>query len=289
MIIDTHTHFGEPSCPKEALYRTELPDAYKAVAIPEGVTGTVVTESSVDIEDNQWTLDQADKDPFIVGLIGHLDPFSEAFDRDLDRFAADVRFCGFRLHANCCHQYTGQPHQGVDPIPERLLKSLTRLVEKDLALDLHGGCEYFDYFAELYRRVDGLRVVINHMGECGPLTTGAPRAEWVAGIRRIASLPNAYCKVSALVQMAVQIPAPADPAFYHQVTDVVWNAFGAERLIYASNWPQIERVSDFATEHRIVACYFSEKGADAERKFFWKNAKRVYRWGRDAFSGTQLL
>ena len=103
MIIDTHTHFGEPSRPKKALYRTELPEAYKAVAIPEDVTGTVVTGSSANIEDNQWTLDQADRDPFIVGLIGHLDPFSEVFDRDLDQFATDVRLCGFRLHANCCH------------------------------------------------------------------------------------------------------------------------------------------------------------------------------------------
>ena len=133
MKIDTHTHFGGPSRPKELLYRTELPEVYKAVAIPEGVTGTVVTESSEDIEDNQWTLDQADKDPFIVGLIGHLDPFSEVFDRDLDRFAADSRFCGFRLHTNCCHRYTGHPHQGVDTIPERLLESLAKLVKKDLA------------------------------------------------------------------------------------------------------------------------------------------------------------
>ena len=108
------------------------------------------------------------------------------------------------------------------------------------------------------------------MGECGPLTTGPPRAEWAAGIRRIASLPNVYCKVSALVQMAVNVPAPVDPAFYHPVIDVVWNAFGTERLIYASNWPQIERVSDFATAHRIVADYFAEKGAEAEENFYWR-------------------
>ena len=282
MKIDTHTHFGEPSRPKELLYRTELPEVYKAVAIPNGITGTVVTESSEDVEDNQWTLDQADKDPFIVGLIGHLDPFSEAFDRDLDRFAADLRFCGFRLHTNCCHQYTGNPHQGVDTISDRLLESLAKLVEKDLALDVHGSCEHFDYFAELCRRTEGLRIVINHMGECGPLTTGPPRAEWAAGIRQIASLPNVYCKVSALVQMAVDMPAPADPAFYRPAIDVVWNAFGTERLIYASNWPQIERVSDFATAHRIVADYFAEKGEDAEENFYWKNAKRMYKWGRDS-------
>ena len=282
MIIDTHTHFGDPSRPKEDLYRTELPKVYKEIAIPEGITGTVVTESSEDVEDNQWALDQADEDPFIVGLIGHLDPFSQDFDRHLDRFAADSRFCGIRLHADCCHQYAGDLHQGVDNIPERLLDSLTGLVKRNLALDLHGGCAYFDYFAELYRRVDGLRIVINHMGECHPLSASPPNAQWVAGIRRIASLPNACCKVSALVQMAATSPAPADPEFYRPAIDVVWNAFGVERLIYASNWPQIERVSDFATEHQIVAQYFAGKGTRAEEHFFWKNAKRVYKWGCDS-------
>lgn len=281
MIIDTHTHFGDPSRPNKLLHRTELPDVYKAVAIPEGITGTVVTESSEDIEENQWTLDQADKDPFILGLIGHLDPFSEAFDRDLDRFAADPRFCGFRLHVNCCHHYTGNPIQGVNHIPERLLQSLTSLVKNDMALDLHGGREYFDYFNELSRRVDGLRIVLNHM--CGSgIAAGPSIADWdesVEAIRQIALLPNATCKVSALVQAGA---GEADPEFYRPALDVVWNAFGAERLIYASNWPQIEAFSDFATHHHILAHYFSEKGTDAEENFFWKNAQRMYQWGRDS-------
>jgi predicted TIM-barrel fold metal-dependent hydrolase len=280
MIIDTHTHFGDPARPKPPLYRTELPEVYKAVAIPEGVTGTVITESSEDIEDNQWNLDHADKDPFIVGLVGFLDPFADSYDDDLDRFAPDPRFCGIRLHANCCHPYAGDPKQGEDYLPDRLISNLAKLVEKDLSLDLHGGCEYFDYFEKLYRQVDGLRVILDHVGECWPIDGGPPNVEWVNGIKQIAALPNAYCKVSALVQMAATTPAPADLEYYRPAIDVVWNEFGADRVIYASNWPQIERVSDFATEHRIVADYFAEKGADVEERFFWKNAKKVYKWGK---------
>ena len=45
MIIDSHTHFGEPSRPGSLSYRTEMPDVRMALAVPEGATGTVVVET----------------------------------------------------------------------------------------------------------------------------------------------------------------------------------------------------------------------------------------------------
>ncbi|MCH7931506.1 MAG: MlrC C-terminal domain-containing protein [Proteobacteria bacterium] len=53
VIIDTHTHFYDPSRPEgvpwpsandEVLYRTVLPEDFRKLAEPVGVTGTVVVE-----------------------------------------------------------------------------------------------------------------------------------------------------------------------------------------------------------------------------------------------------
>ena len=72
MIIDTHTHFYDPTRPEgvpwppadnELLYRTVLPEHHRALAVPEGVTGTVVVEASAWLADNQWILDLAADDP----------------------------------------------------------------------------------------------------------------------------------------------------------------------------------------------------------------------------------
>ena len=72
MIIDTHTHFYDPTRPEgvpwppadnELLYRTVLPEHHRALAAPEGVTGTVVVEASAWLADNQWILDLAAADP----------------------------------------------------------------------------------------------------------------------------------------------------------------------------------------------------------------------------------
>src|SRR2546421_730543 len=70
-IIDTHTHFYDPSRPQGApwpgksdklLYRPVLPGEYKKLARPFGVVGAIVVEASPWLEDNQWLLDLAAKD-----------------------------------------------------------------------------------------------------------------------------------------------------------------------------------------------------------------------------------
>ena len=72
MIIDTHTHFYDPTRPEgvpwpnpddDVLYRRVMPDDYKALAVPEGATGTVVVEASKWLDDNQWILDLAADEP----------------------------------------------------------------------------------------------------------------------------------------------------------------------------------------------------------------------------------
>ena len=80
--------------------------------------------------------------------------------------------------------------------------------------------------------------------------------------------------------MTVDTPAPADLEIYRPALDVLWDAFGADRLLYGSNWPQIERVSDFDTAHALVAQYFGEKGSVVEENFFGKNAQRIYKFNR---------
>ena len=82
-IIDTHTHFYDPTRPQgvpwppkddSVLYRRVLPRDFRALAEPLGITGTVVVEASPWEEDNQWILDLAAQDPFLLGLVGHLKP-----------------------------------------------------------------------------------------------------------------------------------------------------------------------------------------------------------------------
>ena len=89
--------------------------------------------------------------------------------------------------------------------------------------------------------------------------------------------PSDYLR---LVETAAVKPAPAELAYYLPTLDVLWNAFGQDRLIYGSNWPVSERFADYATVQRIVGEYFNGKGAEVREKYFWRNAKAVYKFTR---------
>lgn len=287
MIIDTHTHFYNPSRPEgvpwpnpndEVLYRTVMPDDYKALAVPEGVTGTVVVEASKWVEDNQWILDLAADEPFIVGFVGHLEPDDAHFARDLARFSANPLFRGIRI---------GSGH--LRAIGDKtVLGNLEKLAEKNLTLDLLIGPELLSAIPALVEHTPAMRVVINHIA--GVRVDGnPPDAAWVDAINEVARYPNIYCKVSGLAEHTGQIPAPSDPGYYAPTIDVLWDAFGEARLIYGSNWPVSERFASYATVQQIVNAYFSEKearlqtapaedaGASVTAKFFAQNAKTAYR------------
>jgi L-fuconolactonase len=98
-------------------------------------------------------------------------------------------------------------------------------------------------------------------------------------MRAAAEGKRVYCKVSALVEATgrTERDAPADVAFYRPLLDALWEIFGADRLIYASNWPVSERAAPYATVFKIVHTYFQAKGKPALEKFLRGNAVAAYK------------
>ena len=276
MIIDTHTHFYDPARPQgvpwpnpkdEILYRTVLPEDYKSLALPEGVKGTVVVEASGWLEDNQWILDLAENEPFIVGFVGNLPMGSQDFGSNLERFAANPIFRGIRQGGGSIKNIENETY----------LADIEKLAAKDLELDLLIGADVLPDVVSLSKRVPELRIVINHIASVR-IDGRAPDPEWVQGIRMVAEYPNIYCKVSALVAMAQERPTPDEVGYYAPTLDILWDAFGEDRLIYGSDWPVSARFADYATVQRIVMEYFKTKGQAATEKYFWQNSKAAYKW-----------
>ncbi len=274
MIIDTHTHFYDPTRPQgvpwpnpndEVLYRRVMPEDYKALAVPEGVTGTVVVEASKWLEDNQWILDLAAEEPFIVGFVGHIEPTTD-FEDNLNRFSANPLFRGIRL---------GSGH--LRAIGDRtFLGSIEKLAAKELTLDLLINPEALSRLPTLVEHTPEMRIVINHIAGAR-ISEEPPDTAWVSAIREVARYPNIYCKVSGLAEHTGQTPAPTDSVYYTPTIDVLWDAFGEDRLIYGSNWPVSERFAPYGVVQKIVDDYFSAKGDAVKAKFFWQNAKAAYR------------
>lgn len=280
-LIDTHTHFYDPTRPEgvpwpgkddKLLYRRMLPQDYKAVAQRHGVTGTVVVECSPRLEDNQWLLDLAKGDPFLVGIVGRLIPGTDEFRKHLRRFSANPLFRGIRITA-------AEVKQGISLAAVQ--RDLGQLTEHDLELDVNGGPDLPADVARLAKELPALRIVVDHAANV-PIDGKAPPADWLAAMRAAARHPRVYCKVSALVEGTGRSDgqAPKELAFYQPVLDALWDIFGEERLIYGSNWPVSTRFASYAVVQGIVRDHFQMKGKVATERFFWRNALAAYKWVR---------
>lgn len=276
-IVDTHTHFYDPSRPEgvpwpdkndEFLYRTVLPEEYRKFAEPLGVVGTVVVEASPWVGDNQWVLNLAERDPFLLGLVGNLPPGTDDFKHHFPKLIVQPKFCGIRVN--------------IGPLAEGLPKAefladLKKLQNAGRELDVNGGPALLPLVHQLATALPDLRIVINHLSNVRIEGAQVP-ADWQRDLKAAAAHPNVFMKVSALVEGASQggRKAPADVDYYRPTLDVVWELFGADRVIYGSNWPVSARFADYATVQKIVQAYVQDQPLAAQRKFFLENARRAY-------------
>jgi L-fuconolactonase len=278
-IVDTHTHFYDPTRPQgvpwpgkndAALYKTTLPSDYRKLGDRLGVTGTVVVEASPWVDDNQWILDLAQNDSFILGLVGHLAPGSPEFDRHFARFARNRLFLGIRVNSG--------PLAAGLPSPA-FLADVKRLALAGLEIDINGGPELLPLVDQLARKFPDLRIVINHLANVR-IDGKEPPREWAAGMEAAARHPNVFCKVSALVEGASQggRTAPTDAAYYRPVLDHAWKTFGNDRLMYGSNWPVSERYGRLEVVQQIVTDYLANQNEAVRTKFFADNAAAAYQW-----------
>jgi predicted TIM-barrel fold metal-dependent hydrolase len=107
-----------------------------------------------------------------------------------------------------------------------------------------------------------------------------PDATWRDGMSRLGELENIFCKVSGLVE-PVKGPsgsAPTAPDYYRPTLDHVARSFGPQRLLFGSNWPVSDKGADFAGVFRVVSRYFADRPAAEREDFYWRNARRAYRW-----------
>ena len=278
-VIDTHVHFYDPTRAEgvpwpphddKLLYRPVLSKNYRVLPVPRPVTGTVVVESSPWLDDNQWVLNLAAHDRFIVGFVGNLPVGAKQFAGHMKRFAANQLFRGIRLRDRKLDGALDDP---------AFVADLKLLADYGLSLDLLGGMEILPFADRLAKEAPSLRIIIDHLA--GVVVDGkAPPADWVKQMGTLARRPNIYCKLSGLVEGTGRSDgsAPRDVEFYRPVLDAMRAMFGPERLMYASNWPVSERFAPLAAVQGIIGDYFRSHGRQAEEKVFAQNAKAPYRW-----------
>jgi len=275
-VIDTHIHLYDttrkggvpwPKSSDQVLYRPVLPEYYDQVTQANGVTATVIVEASDRVEDNQWVLDITAHNPkHYVGVVGNLPVGTPQFAKHLERFAKDKRYVGIRLRSF---------PEGVTGFNEAVWRDLKLLSDKGLTLDVLMANYDLDDVMLIAKRLPKLKILINHLTGL-IINGGAAEAAWVKKVKAAAKYPNVSCKVSGIFQRSNRSPAPKKVGYYAPIFEVVYEAFGEDRIIYGSNWPVTDRGGEYGEQLAIIYEYFSAKGKGVAEKLFWKNAAKFY-------------
>ncbi|MGH9630936.1 MAG: amidohydrolase family protein [Bryobacteraceae bacterium] len=275
-IIDTHTHFYDPSRPQgvpwppkdnAVLYRSTLPERYTKLIEGTGIAGTIVVEASPWVEDNQWVLDLAKDNPIIVGLVGRLEPGIPDFASNLERFRKDRLFLGIRVPAKLVSERLARPVFRED---------LKRLADAGLSIDLAGGTGILGDVIRLNDRIPELRIVLDHLPYDIPADHAA-RSAYELSMRELHSRKTVAAKVSHVLRRK-DGRVPVDLPQYRSALDQVWDTFGSDRVLYGSNWPVSDLIAPYSSVLKVVREYFAGKGKDAGEKYFRTNSKNIYRW-----------
>ncbi|HXM44791.1 MAG TPA: amidohydrolase family protein, partial [Bryobacteraceae bacterium] len=274
-IVDTHIHLFDTARPQGVpwpdksdpiLYKPALPARYRKITESLGIVGAIEIECSPWLDDNQWVLDVAAKDSIIVGTIGDLEPGHPEFRAQLDRFARNPLFRGIR-YGNLWGRDLGAGLQK----PE-FIAGLQALANAGLTLDTANPTPALVAdVARLTDRVPNLPVVMDHLPELDPFTAN------IANMRELAKRPQVYVKISGVLRR-VAGRVPLDMEFYKDRLDAIWDIFGADRLMYGSDWPNSDPLGTYPQVLRIVEEYFHAKGTAAAEKYFWRNSIAAYHW-----------
>ena len=267
MIIDTHVHLYDPFRPEGApwpdpddpIYVTTRPDRCKEQAVSAGVHGVIVVECSEWVEDNQWVLDLADDEPFLLGLVGNLDVHDDRFEALLERFSRHPVYRGIRARL-------WQPDD---------LDGVRRLADLDLSLD----ASLSDLTLKIAGEIPDLRIIINHCAGI-EMDGDEPDPDAVALVQRAAKHPNVFCKLSGMMDLRCTIrPAPIDVEHYARYLDILWDGFGEDRMIFGSDWPVSDRSErTYAEVLQLARDYVATKPNSAWDKVFCENSRRAYKW-----------
>lgn len=246
MVIDAHQHFWNLDRIRYGwLEQPGVAPIRRTIEAPElepqlraaGVDKTVLVQSLDSYEDTDYMLETAARYEWVAGVVGWvpLDRPDEAA-RKLEHYAQNRLFKGVR------HLI----HDEADPdwvVRQEVIEGLKTLASFGMSFDVVAVFpNHLKHVPTLAEKVPGLKMVIDHLAK-PPIRSGELEP-WASQLARAASYPNVYAKISGLNTAADPDSWTAES--FRPYIDFAMERFGADRLMYGSDWPVCTLAGDYA-------------------------------------------
>ena len=180
-----------------------------------------------------WVQRTADRTGWPHAIVAYADISADDVRPQLDRLSRYPLVRGVRMqlhwHENPQYRFAARRDLAADP---RIRRNIGRLADYGLSFDLQVFAPQMADAADLAESCPKVVFVLQHAGMLEDLSP-AGRAEWRAGMVRLAACPNVVAKLSGLGTFLHR----NDPKHVADVVRETVGIFGAGRCLFGSNFP----------------------------------------------------
>ncbi len=273
MKIDAHQHFWRYNAARDAwitdemavLKRDFLPEQFAEERAANGIDASVAVQVDQSENETGFLLDLARRDARIAGVVGWVDLASPRVAERLEHFSHFEKLRGFRHVAQA---------EKDDRFLARddFVKGVAQLRQFGFTYDILVYAKQLPAAIELVARLPEQRFVIGHLAK--PQIKAKKIAPWAAQMTEIAQNKNVFCKVSGLVTEADWHKWKAED--FRPYLDVVFDAFGADRLMFGSDWPVCLLAASYRQVKQVIEDYVKGYSEADRGKIFGGNVARFY-------------
>ena len=268
MLIDSEVHFwnhdisnSHPSFRgNKLLAQHYLPEQLTQSLHRNGIQGCIAVAAENQEVETRFLAELAFTHPEILGVVGWTDLGHPQADDKIRELRQYTPIKGFRY-----------PVDG-GPEPKAQVMELLLVYQYTLELSI-GPATDLTALSGWIQNNPEQRFILRNCGN--PDTSGNPVDVWKNQIRVLAKSKNLTCKLSGLLTAAKG--KSWKPADFYPFLDLVFDAFGAERLLFASDWPFLLLAGIYVQWKSLLEKFTEKFSAEDRRLIFGENASRIYR------------
>ncbi len=271
--LDAHLHFWKFNPIRdnwiteemEVIRHDFLPPDLKPILDANRIQGCIAVQADQSETETDFLLGLADEHDFIKGVVGWVDLCSPNIHERLEQYSQFSKLKGFR------HILEAEPVEFI--LKPEFQRGIAALKSYGFTYDILVYPKHLAFIPDLIRDKTEQAFVIDHLAK--PDMKNGLFLNWEAGIDQIAPFENVYCKLSGMITEADLKNWKKEDIFPYM--DKVFDFFGAERLMFGSDWPVCKLAGEYDVVCGLVDEYLS-KLSKREQELVWgKNAEQFYK------------
>ncbi|MCR8556345.1 amidohydrolase family protein [Mucilaginibacter sp. BJC16-A38] len=274
MKIDSHQHFWKFDPVRDswiddsmsAIRRDFYPEDLEPILKKHNIDGCIAVQADQSEAETEFLLNFAEQHDFIKGVVGWVNLMDPHVRERIAHYSENKKLKGIR------HVLQGEPDRAYMLNPQ-FMKGIAALKNYDLAYDILVFPDQLGYTNQFVKNISGVRYVIDHIAK--PDIKNKNIDKWANSMRTIAQHENVWCKVSGMVTEADwQNWQEGD---FEPYLNVVFEAFGANRVMFGSDWPVCDVAGGYDKMIGIVEKYTAKLSVDEQARFWGLNAIEFYK------------